>query len=63
MTGVTWEGAGARLDLLGELWCRGLDHLVETVLVHTDADTVAACSCVCRSWARCATQWLIKYMI
>ena len=38
------------MDILGELYLRGLHALVEAVLAATDGRTVAACHGVCRAW-------------
>ena len=35
--------ADERRDIVGELHMRGLHNLVEKILAHTDARTVAAC--------------------
>ena len=52
--------ADERRDIVGELHMRGLHNLVEKILAHTDARTVAAChqvkSCQQRSlgrWGSC----------
>ena len=45
-----------RLDLLGELYSRGLAHLVEQILLATqDPLTVTACFQVCSLWTRWAS--------
>ena len=42
-----------RLDLIGELYRRGLTHLVEQILLATrDPLTVTACFQVCSHWTR-----------
>jgi hypothetical protein len=37
-------------DLVSQLFCRGLFPIVEDILIHTTARTVAACMRVCRFW-------------
>jgi len=40
------------LDIVGELYQRGLDVFVERVLEQTDGNTVTSCFQVCSSWER-----------
>ena len=43
----------ARLDLIGDLYRRGLGELVETILLNTeDALTVSSCFQVSLLWSR-----------
>ena len=50
--------ADERRDIVGELHMRGLHNLVEKILVHTDARTVAACHQVQNCQQRSLGRWV-----
>ena len=54
--------ADERRDIVGELHMRGLHNLVEKILAHTDARTVAACHQVKSCQQRSLGRWGSCYM-
>ena len=42
----------SNIDIIGKLYSRGLDMLVEKVLADTDGQTVISCFQVCSSWEK-----------